>query len=339
MLRFLIYDVEFCMMRLSPQLPTSQLSSMILNAILSTGWRHCDVCRQTWAGYFVAIMLSLFLAHRSALGAEEFVSSSREVSRIEAGTSITEDSMGRWNRIVLLARPRISSGDVDRLPSAIRDSVSQFVLTIMASVEPFADPSTGQARYQLTDVGIGYSAEIKGEMKVVTVAEADKVGLKLGLFTRLMLAENEKQLATAKLAARTSTLMIIDAKSFVLRGSEHKEYLMRHFVWVDPRTGRTAALVWLIKSDPTRGYVVEADEPPRWAPAGLREDRAIHVDGQQFNFIGIPNEKAFAVEKLPPGKPIPWTDEAKAIAATVHFDIDSLLRISTALNNMLQAVK
>lgn len=284
-------------------------------------------------------MLSHFLTHRSVLRAEELVSSSRAVSRIEAGTSITEDAVGRWNRIVLLARPRIASGDVDKLPSAIRDSVSQFVLTIMASVESLADPSTGQARYQLADVGIGYSADIQGAMKIVTVADAEKVGLKLGLFTRMMLAENEKQLATAKLTARTSTLMIIDAKSFVLRGAEHKEYVMRHFVWIDSRTGRTAALVWLIKGDPTRGYVVEADEPPVWAPAGLREDRAIHVDGQHFNFLGIPNEKAFAIEKLPPGKPIPWTEEAKAIAATGHFNIDSLQRISVALNNMLQAAK
>lgn len=277
-----------------------------------------------------------WLTARPELWAGDMTSSLREVSRIEAGAPISEETPGRWNRIVLLARPRISSGDVDKLPTAVRNSVSQFVLTIMASVERVVDQSTQQPRYTLADVGIGYSAEINGELKVVTVADADKVGFSLGLFTRLMLAENEKQLATAKLTARTSTLVIIDAKSFVLRSSEHKEYLMRHFVWVDSRSGRTAALVWLIKRDPTGGYVVEVEEPARWAPAGLREDRAIHVDGSQFNFLGIPNERAFAIERLPPGKLVPWTEEAKAVAAIEHFDVDSLQRISTALNNMLR---
>ena len=111
---------------------------------------------------------------------------------------------------------------------------------------------------------------------------------------------------------------------------------MRHFVWVDSSTGRTAALVWLIKRDSAGGYVVEVEEPARWAPAGLREDRAIHVDGRQFNFLGIPTEKAFAIERLPPGRQVPWTEEAKDVAATEHFDRDSLQRISNALTNMLR---
>ncbi len=289
----------------------------------------------TWC--LITALLVLSIPRSNNILGDELVSTSRELSRIEAGARIVDEQAGHWNRVVLLARPRISSGDVDSLPAAIRDSVSDFVLTIMASVEQTTDPSTGNPRFLLADVGVGYSTEIDGELKSVTVADAAKVGLKLGLFTRMMLTENEKKLTTAKLTARTSTLAIIDAPAIVLRGSVHQEYLMRHFVWVEPRTGRTAALVWLIKRDDAGGYEVEADEPPRWAPAGLREDRAIHVDGKQFNMLGIPNEKAFAIENLPPGKPIPWTDDAQAVADLEHYDSDSLHRISTALNNMLRA--
>ncbi len=269
--------------------------------------------------------------------AQELVSTSRDLPRIEAGTRIEDAQDQYWNRIVLLARPRISSGDIESLPSVIRNSVSEFVLTIMASVEQVTDPANGQMRYRLMDIGVGYSTMIDGTLRAVTVADAERLGVDLGLFPRMMLSENEKQLTTARIIARTSTLMIIDTPAFVLRGQQHREYTMRHFVWVDPQTGRNAALVWLIDRDAVGNPVVEMSEPARWAPAGLQEDRAIHVDGQEFNMFGIPNKKAFAIENLPPGKEVPWTEAARHLAPLDTYDAQSLRELSTALNDMLQA--
>lgn len=276
--------------------------------------------------------------------AQELIATRHALPRIEAGTLVSTgtdagESSGRWNRVVLLARPRIASGDVESLSTAIRDSVSDFVLTILASVEEFHDPTVGQSRFRLVDVGVGYSTQVNGEMRTVTVADAAKVGVKLGIFPRMLLAENEKKLATATITARTSTLMIIDTPAVVLRDKEHHEFIMRHFIWVEPTTGRNAALVWLIDHDKAGHPVVDANEPPRWAPAGLREDRAIHVDGKEFNFIGIPNDRAFAIEDLPPGRPIPWTAEARALAAKPSYQVEELRSLSLALNAMLQATR
>ncbi len=273
--------------------------------------------------------------------AQERVAKSRELPRIEAGTLVSFDTSvgktaGHWNRVVLLARPRIASGDVEALSSAIRDSVSDFVLTILASVEEFQDPTVGQPRFRLVDIGVGYSTHVNGEMRTVTVADAEKVGVKLGIFPRMLLAENEKKLATATITARTSTLMIVDTPAVVLRSKEHHDFVMRHFIWVEPTTGRNAALVWLIDHDQAGNPIVDPSEPPRWAPAGLQEDRAIHVDRKEFNFIGIPNDRAFAIEDLPPGRPIPWTAEARALAAKPSYQADELRDLSLALNAMLQ---
>src|SRR5690606_4025225 len=127
--------------------------------------------------------------------------------------------------------------------------------------------------------------------------------INLGLFARMLLIENEKQLNTAKIVTRTPTLMIIDAPAYVLRQGEHYECVMRHFIWVDPSTGRNAALVWLIDHDSAGEPIVDSEEAPRWAPAGMQEDRAIHVGGREFNAFGIPGKKAFAMESMPPGKP------------------------------------
>jgi len=271
------------------------------------------------------------------LSGEGFSTAPRPIARIEAGLRVDDSPTGRWNRLILLARPRIASGDVDALPLAVRNSVSEFVLTIMASVEQTEDSGQGHNPFRLLDIGVGYSTSVAGELMSVTVAEAAKVGIPLGLFDRMTLAENEKQLANVKVTARTATLAIIDAPAFVLRGGAHHPYIMRHFVWVDPRTGRAAALVWLIDREAGKQPIVDADQPPRWAAAGLREDRAIHVDGSQFNILGIPNQRAFAMEKLPPGKPIPWSDEARALAALDQYDAPALRGLSSALNAMLQA--
>ncbi len=280
----------------------------------------------------------LGLAVSHSVRAQGLVSTVRELPRIETGTLISaENAHAHWNRIVLLATPRISSGDVDSLPTAIRDSVSDFVLTIMASVEEFSDPDTAEPRFRLVDVGLGFSTDVDGELRAVSVADADKAGVNLGLFARMLLIENEKQLKTAKIITRTPTLMIIDAPAYVLRDAAHYECIMRHFIWVEPSTGRNAALVWLIDQDSAGQPVVDLSEPPRWAPAGLQEDRAIHVDGREFNMFGMPGKKAFAMESMPPGKPVAWTDEARRLAALPSYTVDSLRELSAALNAMLQA--
>lgn len=269
--------------------------------------------------------------------AQGLVSTVRELPRIEAGTLISgENAQSYWNRVVLLARPRIASGDVDSLPAAIRDSVSDFVLTIMASVEEFTDPNTAQPRFRLADVGLGFSTDVDGELRAVSVEEAGRAGVDLGLFARMLLIENEKQLQSAQIVTRTPTLMIIDAPAYVLRDDEHYECVMRHFIWVEPSTGRSAALVWLIDHDSAGNSSVDSQEPPRWAPAGLQEDRAIHVDGREFNMFGMPGKKAFAMESMPPGKPVAWTVEARSLAALPSYTVDNLRSLSAALNAMLQ---
>ena len=291
-----------------------------------TAW--LSVCLFVWSAWAVD----------TAVGAQGLVSAASELTRIEAGTLISMDSpQERWNRIVLLAKPRIASGDVESLPIAIRESVSDFVLTIMASVEEFSDPDTAEPRFRLADVGLGYSTQVDDQLRAVSVADAGKVGIDLGVLARLLLLENEKQLKTAKIIARTPTLMIIDAPAYVLRHGEHYECVMRHFIWVEPSTGRSAALVWLIDYDGAGNPFADSSEAARWAPAGLREDRAIHVDGREFNMFGMPGKKAFAMESMPPGKPVAWTDQARALAAHSSYTVESLRELSAALNAMLQS--
>lgn len=255
--------------------------------------------------------------------------------RIEAGTLVEDSDASRWNRVVLLAKPRIASGDVDAVPKSARTAAANFVLTILATVTA-EDAGNASSVYRLDELGVGYCMNIDGQLKIVTSDKARSMGLYLGFIQSNMLSENEKQLDTVRVITRTTTLVIFDTPAILLRQAQHQDFLMRHFVWVDSRTGRNAALVWLLKQDATGTWKV-ADEPMRWLPPGMKEDRAIHVDGDEFSFFGIPNDRAFALEDLPPGKPIEWTAEARRLAAMGSYPDDVLRELTTALNAALQS--
>lgn len=290
------------------------------------------------ASWFFVVWAGHSLAQDGVARANAMQSAaSREITRLAAGTVVEDPDAARWNAVVLLARPQIASGDVDALPATIRGTVASFVLTILATVQPYTDATTGTSKFRLKDVGVGYSMDVDGQLKVVTLQDYSKLGVRLGFFQRQMLSENEKQLSTVRVIAKTSTLTVFDTPALLFRRGAHRDFIIRHFIWIDANTGRNAALTWLLKSGPSGLQVV--DEPFRWMPAGMKENRRIHVDGDEFMLGGIPTERAFALENLPPGKQVQWTTESKQLAARSGYDRDSLRQLTLALNEALQSVR
>ncbi len=258
----------------------------------------------------------------------------RAISRLPAGTRVEHESNSTWNRIVLLSKPRIISGQVESIPAGIREVASSFVLTILASVESFSD-NAGRERFRLADVGIGYSTLVEKRLTVVTSETNREIGANLGLFGSWMLKTNESQLDTAQFVAKTSTLYLFDVPALMLREGKHVEFVMRHFIWLNSRSGKCSCLVWLIdpKVDPTA-----VDGPLRWIPENTIEDRDIHVDSNQF-VVGFPTDRAFALEKLPPGRDVQWTTDARQLAAIEQYDSPTLKSLTEALNACLQSLR
>lgn len=266
--------------------------------------------------------------------------SNRGLQRIPAGTVVDDDDASRWNRIVLLARPRIASGAQSALSKSIRDTVSTFVLTVLATVEREI-AADGQTRYALAEVGLGYSMKLNDQWTVVSSVEQKRLGAGLGFFQRQLLGSNEKQLDTATLIVSTPTMLIFDTPSIMLRDGQHRDFITRHCVWLDSKSGKCSALLWLLSKTPpnaaSKNAMTVADEAMRWIPEGMREERRIHVDGDEF-FLGVPSERAFALEDLPDGKPIPWTDRAKQVAALPSYNAESLRELAASLNQAFQAL-
>ncbi len=259
---------------------------------------------------------------------------SKTVSRLPAGTVIGQENAARWNRTVLLAKPRIASGDISSLPDSIRDAVSKFVLSIVATVD--RDPQAIEPKYRLAEVGVGYSVNVNSQLKIVHSDDYQAHGVSLSFIHRQMLAENERQLRNIRTIARGGSLLMFDVPAILLQSNNHRDYLIRHLIWIDSKSGKLATMVWLIEADKNKKLGVVTSEPIRWVDPSSIEDRVIHVDGDEFT-LGIPSARAFALEKFPSGRAINWNQPAASLAALEDYDLESIQQLMKALNEANQA--
>ena len=266
--------------------------------------------------------------------AAEDEGASRSLPRIAAGTKVDDPKATRWNRVVLLSKPRIATGEVDQLSETIRKASTAFTLTILATVEPYS-ATDGSRRFRLAEVGVGYSAPVNGVQTIISYDTVQAQGADPGFIGRQVLSENEEQLKSAVIVVRSSTLLVFDTPAILHRHGKHRDYTARHLVWIDPLTGRGATAVWLLGKD-DKDQLRPVNEPLKLVAPGTREDRVIHVDGNEFT-LGIPSQRAFALESLPPGRAIDWTAGLAKVAALPNYTAQTLGDLSSALNQAIQA--
>ncbi len=251
---------------------------------------------------------------------------------IPAGVPIVDEAADRWNRLILLAKPQIASGDVDQMALSIRRAIAKFPLVILATVQE--DPENVSRRFRLREIGVSYIAAQNDRWVTVNSAKASQLGIQLDLISSQILSQNESQLSNLRGIVATESLAIFDTPSILLSQGKHIDYTMRHFIWVDKNTGKMGMVVWLLSEDPKTKQRVVADEILRYVAAKTQEDRRVHVDGQAF-FLGIPKRNAFALESMPPGKDFAWSAEAKALAANPSYDTTTIERFANLLSAIL----
>ena len=144
----------------------------------------------------------------------------------------TDSTQTRWNHVVLVAKPKISSGATNKIGETIRRAVSTLSLTILATVN-----HDDNGTFRLSEVGVGYSVPIRGKQTVVSSQTASQLNAGLSLITRHVLSQNEKQLAKVRVVARSSTLTIFDTPAIMFRDQKHRDYTIRHLCWIRLRNG------------------------------------------------------------------------------------------------------
>lgn len=261
----------------------------------------------------------------------------KPITLVQPGTKVVNASDAElWNRLVLVASPKINSGDLDVLSDSVRDAATACSLTIMATVAPELDAAGRAQRFQLRHVGVGYSAAGSAGSVVVSSATASELGVSLGFISRQVLRTNESQLAEVKVIAATSQLVVFDAPSVMYRRGTNRKYLTRHLVYVDSQSGQGATMSWLLvppSNDELSMSII--NQPIRVTPWGTKETRRVHVDGEAFNFLGIPGELAFGLEDLPPGEDVRWTKRAARVAGRKAFSKSEAQELFDALHQAL----
>jgi len=270
---------------------------------------------------FLCLIVCLFVPPSEAAYGES-------ISSLPPGLVVEKSDSSPWNRIVLIATPRISSGDVDAIGRSIQDAVARFRLTIMAQVRY----ESQSAKYTLSDVGVGYATMIKKQLTVVDSQSAAEMGASLGFIERRLLSENETQRKKIRVIVRTTTLLMFDVPAIYDRSNKHRQVINRHLVWINQNDGRLSMATWLFDSD--KGLDTSwTTDPLRIVSENTREDRTIHVDGDEF-FLGMPNENAFALQSLPPGTDFSWTSELRNLACRATYDAESLKQLTDAINDV-----
>ena len=262
----------------------------------------------------------------------------RPMTIIEAGTVVDDPDRDRWNRIVLLATPRFASGDTDAVSESIKQTVTGFTFVVLATIRPAQESvdGGGPARHELVEVGVGYGMPVKDRLTVVA-PDAKLEGVALDFLGRQILSAKQKSLADIACVGKHGTAVVFDTPTLMLRGDDHEDLVVRHFVRIDPTSGACSTCAWMV-APAADGGLVPVEEPLRIVEGGTREERLIHVDGSRFTF-GFPTKQAFAVEDLPPGRRVDWSATLRTAAHEPTYSERSLERLAAELDTAVASLR
>ncbi len=261
---------------------------------------------------------------------------------IPAGTIVVDPKADHWNELVLLARPTLTSGDLDRLPLGLQQAVTRYAYTVLATITkapPLAAEDPPKSVYRLEEVGVGYSASIDGVQVIVSSRQNPETST-LGIIDRQVVAQNELDLEKARVVVRSSTLMMFEMDAILARETGHRVEPLRTLVWIDPQTGRSAIAMWLMRrpengSEHQELWEVRKD-PMQVHPGGKRANNRLHVDASTF-VLGIPTATSFGLEHLLPGREIPWTDGLSELAGKSSYSAKTLAEFTASLHQAIQS--
>ena len=128
-------------------------------------------------------------------------------------------------------------------------------------------------------------------------------------------------------------MAVVDAPTILARGNQHVALVLRYAFLVDPRDGRCYTLIWFLDKDGAGGYRL-GDTPLELMKPDLVTDCEMHVDASKF-FLGTPGPDAFAVLRMPPGRPLAWTANLRWLAAQPRFTPGTTYRLELDLWNAL----
>jgi len=257
---------------------------------------------------------------------------SRPVPRIRPGTVIGDRAPEGWTHLVVKSKPRIGDDQLAEVPSTMAHVASLLFTVVLARVQQV---DADGPRFQLAEVAVGVGATVDGQDVVLSSATQKALGADFGFVDRAVLSGSEAQQERGRCVARSPTMALLDAPTFLLHDGEHHAVVVRYAVLVDGATGRLDTLVWALRQPRDRHAVPLG--PAEWLAPNMVEDCILHVDADRF-ILGIPlTKKAVAMSRLPKGtRTVEPPEGLQRLAATVPpFTVEGARRLERQLRGLL----
>jgi hypothetical protein len=236
------------------------------------------------------------------------------VPQIPAGTRFDQTPPEGWSHIILFVTGRLASGDLSVVTNSVREYSQKFNLVFLANVRQRDDKT-----YELEKYGVGFSMKINGLNTVITSDKLKELGADLGIIGRSVFAANQESLSDIKEVARFTSCVLFDAPTMMLYEEDHCLMTVRYLVWVSHTTGRVTTFAWLLDREGDKGAHRVVEPTVQLLPENMREDRVMNVMGDRFTF-GIPSKDAFALVRIPQGRPVNVTPRLAQVAGAESFD-------------------
>jgi hypothetical protein len=258
--------------------------------------RSCTIA--CTAFLILVLTTSIFRAAGDNVREESGQAAQPERVRIAAGTVVGQRPPRTWSHLVLKSIPRLASGDLGTLPRSAFRTATLFRTVILADV---GQSAAHPASFVLRRVGIGLCVPdpTKGDV-VVQSSRLEALGVGLGMVEKIVLRSAEAELAKGRLIASGPTFALYRGPTMMQVGQLHHSVELTYAILVDEHTGALRVLVWS----------QEAGETGLAAPATLVElppnlvfDCPLNVKAERL--LGtVPVSWSFAMENLPPGRPV-----------------------------------
>jgi hypothetical protein len=224
-------------------------------------------------------------------------------------------------------------GDVNQVPAPVRKLSGMFFTALIARVRP--GDGQDETSYRLDKVAIAMGTRVGENDVVITPATQKRLGANLGLLARIALERGYERFQGVTVAARTSTMEVIDGPAMMVRGGKHRPVVLRYAILVDPRTGQLTTLMWAIAQD-DRGTYQGVISDCEWLPPNQVEVRLLHVDASEFSF-GLITENAMAIMQLCKGQAqVDFSPELKRLAGAARFRLEAPRDLEERLREALR---
>jgi hypothetical protein len=244
---------------------------------------------------------------------------------IDPGTVVEKAAPKGWTHLVIKSLPRIREDNKKGIPELTVEKASWMFTAFLANVV-----KEENGRYKFDKAALGLGAKAKEMDTILTAETGRKLGGDLGLFGGEILNKGYEVQKKAVMVFSGPSMALLDTPVWFRVGDDNKLVRYRYAMLVDQVSGRMETLVWRIGTD---GAGTSFDAV--WLKPDTVDVAELVVDKKKINRFGIPADDAFAVEKMPTGRPTPIPADLQKLAAQTRFTADEAYALDVGLRKLL----